>query len=76
MPTPLTKRQGEVLDFMRRHIAKHGYCPSIREIGTHFGMTSPNGVICHLKALEQKGKLKRCRGKNGRAIARAFVLAD
>src|SRR5260370_8949645 len=36
-------------------------------MGAHFGIMSPNGVMCHLKALEKKGLIIRQEGK-GRAI--------
>src|SRR5581483_409794 len=36
-----------------------GYGPTVREIGTEFKISSPNGVMCHLKALEKKGLIIR-----------------
>lgn len=53
----LTKRQEEILNFIRDHIECVGFPPSIREIGKAFGISSPNGVTCHLKALAKKGHL-------------------
>ena len=47
----LTKRQREVYEFIREKIRGRGYGPTVREIGDHFGINSPNGVMCHLKAL-------------------------
>src|SRR5690606_27227743 len=35
------------------------YGPTVREIGNQFGIRSPNGVMCHLKALERKGLIAR-----------------
>ena len=32
-----------------------GYGPTVREIGREFGIKSPNGVMCHLRALEARG---------------------
>lgn len=55
----LTKRQGEVLDFIRDKIESRGYGPTVREIGEQFAIASPNGVMCHLKALEKKGLITR-----------------
>lgn len=55
----LTPRQQLVLDYIREFVAKHQYAPTIREIADEFGITSPNGVMCHLKALEKKGHIKR-----------------
>jgi repressor LexA len=51
----LTERQQEVFDFVKEKILKRGYGPSVREIGAAVGISSPNGVLCHLKALERKG---------------------
>jgi repressor LexA len=55
----LTDRQKEILDFISRSIAKRGYPPTLREIGSHFGIKSTNGVNDHLRALEKKGYLHR-----------------
>jgi repressor LexA len=63
----LTKRQREVFDFVRDKIVNRGYGPTVREIGEFFGISSPNGVMCHLKALEKKGLILRSPNKS-RAI--------
>jgi len=55
----LTDRLREILDFITRSIAKRGYPPTLREIGSHFGIKSTNGVNDHLRALEKKGYLHR-----------------
>lgn len=55
----LTKRQEMVLDFITQSITDRGYPPTLREIGTHMGIRSTNGVNDHLRALERKGYLKR-----------------
>ena len=55
----LTARQREIYDFLRERIVARGYAPTVREIGLHFGITSPYGVTCHLKALEKKGLITR-----------------
>jgi repressor LexA len=63
----LTDRQRTVYDFIRDKIVNRGYGPTVREIGTEFGISSPTGVMCHLKALEKKGLIKRSPNK-ARAI--------
>src|ERR1700730_11718705 len=63
----LTDRQREIYDFIREKIESRGYGPTVREIGTGFGIKSPNGVMCHLKALEKKGLIIR-EGFSARAI--------
>jgi repressor LexA len=63
----LTERQLEIYEFIREKIDTRGYGPTVREIGTEFDIRSPNGVMCHLKALEKKGLIKR-KGFSARAI--------
>jgi repressor LexA len=55
----LTARQREVYEFIRDKIRNRGYGPTVREIGVQFNISSPNGVMCHLKALEKKGLITR-----------------
>ena len=55
----LTKRQKAVYDFIRDKIRNRGYGPTVREIGDEFNIRSPNGVMCHLKAIEKKGLITR-----------------
>src|ERR1700737_4646030 len=55
----LTDRQREIYEFIREKIESRGYGPTVREIGLGFHIKSPNGVMCHLKALEKKGLIKR-----------------
>jgi repressor LexA len=55
----LTRRQRDVYQFIREKIRGRGYGPTVREIGEHFEIRSPNGVMCHLKALERKGLIIR-----------------
>jgi repressor LexA len=63
----LTERQREIYDFIREKIESRGYGPTVREIGVGFDIKSPNGVMCHLKALEKKGLIIR-EGFSARAI--------
>lgn len=55
----LTPRQRDIYEFIRGKIQGRGYGPTVREIGTEFGIRSPNGVMCHLKALQKKGLIHR-----------------
>jgi repressor LexA len=55
----LTTRQKSVYEFIRDKIRNRGYGPTVREIGRQFDINSPNGVVCHLKALEKKGLITR-----------------
>jgi repressor LexA len=55
----LTSRQREIYQFIRGKIQGRGYGPTVREIGLEFQIKSPNGVMCHLKALQKKGLIHR-----------------
>jgi len=59
----LTKKQKDILDFVRAQIQTQGYAPTLREIGEHFGLSSVATVHKHLKALEEKGELRREEGR-------------
>ncbi len=67
----LTKRQREIYEFLRDKIINRGYGPTVREIGLQFNIRSPNGVMCHLKALERKGLISREQN-----MSRAIQLSD
>lgn len=51
---PLTDRQRDVFDWIEGYINVHGFSPTVRQIGSHYGFT-PNGVKTHLNALRRKG---------------------
>ncbi len=55
----LTRRQQQILDFIRSEIHLRGYPPSVREIGQHVGLSSSSTVHSHLAALEHKGYIRR-----------------
>jgi repressor LexA len=63
----LTERQQEIYEFIREKIDSRGYGPTVREIADRFKIKSPNGVMCHLKALEKKNYIQR-EGFSARAI--------
>jgi repressor LexA len=55
----LTPRQRRVLEVIRGWLDRHGYPPSVREIGEAVGLTSTSSVAHQLRALERKGYLRR-----------------
>jgi repressor LexA len=55
----LTNRQREIYDFVVAYGRKHGYPPTVREIGAEVGLASPSTVHVHLAKLEQAGYLRR-----------------
>ena len=66
----LTGQQAKVERFIREYQDVHGYAPSVRDIASWFGW-SPNGALCHLRALERKGRIRRDAG-----VARSWRLLD
>lgn len=63
----LTKRQKELVDHLDAYITKHGYAPTLEEIGRHFGLTSLATIHKHLSNLESKGLIRR-RWNRSRAL--------
>ena len=55
----LTKRQREIFDYISRYLSRHGYPPTVREIGKAVGLHSSSTVHAHLSKLETLGVLKR-----------------
>jgi repressor LexA len=56
---PRTQRQKEVLDYITRFLAKHGYEPSYAQIARNFGVSSKATIAKHISALEKRGLIKR-----------------
>jgi repressor LexA len=56
---PLTKRQKEILDFLRDYLEEHGYAPSYEEIARHFAYGSLATVHEHLENLQRKGYIRK-----------------
>ena len=59
MAAKVTKRQQAVLDCIEDCIREKGYGPTVREVCHALGLSSPSTVHVHLKALEEKGLIKR-----------------
>ena len=55
----LTQRQQEIWDYLVEYVDRHGYPPTVREIGDAIGLASPSTVHAHLANLERAGLLKR-----------------
>jgi repressor LexA len=55
----LTGRQQEIWDFLVGYVDRHGYPPTVREIGSAVGLASPSTVHAHLANLERAGLLRR-----------------
>lgn len=63
----LTKRQEDTLNYIKKYIVSHGYPPTVREIGSALGVSSPATIHAHLSNLEEKGFIRKEDSKN-RAI--------
>jgi repressor LexA len=55
----VTRRQRQVLDYVQGYLRRHGYSPSLEEIGRHLGVTSLATVHKHLTRLEGRGAIRR-----------------
>jgi repressor LexA len=67
----LTKRQQEIFEFIKKYSARHGYPPTVRDIGKAVGLASSSTVHAHLANLEKIGILRRDPSK-----PRAIELLD
>jgi repressor LexA len=76
----LTGRQREIWSFLVEYVDRHGYPPTVREIGGAVGLASPSTVHAHLANLERAGLLRRDPTKPralelvGRGAARAETV--
>src|SRR5574344_1328147 len=63
MTERLTKKQKEVLTFIKKYIVEYGFPPSVREICAGLGLSSPATVHTHLTQLELKGAITKTKSK-------------
>ncbi len=59
MAKKLTERQRLVLNLIVSCIRERGYPPTLRELQHHLDISTPRGVLAHIKALERKGYIRR-----------------
>ncbi len=71
MQPNLTRRQLEIVEYLRMSQRQTGIMPSTREIQHYFGFASQTAAISHLRALERKGVIQRLAGK-----ARAVIFPE
>lgn len=57
--TKISKRQQDILQFIKQQVKSKGYPPSVREIGEAVGLASSSTVHGHLDRLEKKGLIRR-----------------
>lgn len=63
-PRPLTKKQAKVLEYVINHIEKGNGSPTVREVGSAFGMNSTGSVRDVFRALTKKGYMIHAEGKS------------
>lgn len=71
MQANLTRRQNDILEYLKMSQRRSGLMPSTREIQHYFGFASQTAAMSHLRALERKGVIQRLPGK-----ARAVIFPD
>lgn len=73
---PLTRRQYEVLEFIKSFIARNGYSPTVREISDHMGYSSASTAFSIVEALVKKGCVRKNRGpRTIRVVQRVAELS-
>lgn len=55
----ITEKQKAVLKFIEEYQLSYGKSPTLREMREHFGVSSDNSILKHLKALEGKGMIEK-----------------
>ena len=68
---PLTRRQAQIVEFLREYTAEHGISPTLEEIAGHFGVNKVT-IFGHVGELERKGVLRRA----ARGVSRGLQLVD
>lgn len=56
---PISKKQQEILDYLKQQILEKGYPPSVREIGEAVHLKSTSSVHAHLESLEKNGYIRK-----------------
>jgi len=60
----LTRRQKDILDYIKKFVVKNGYSPTVREIGEGMSLSSPATIHAHLTHLINKGYISKASSKN------------
>lgn len=55
----ISKKQQEILEYIKEEILKRGYPPAVREICNAVGLSSTSSVHAHLETLEKNGYIRR-----------------
>lgn len=68
---PLTRRQRDILEFVRIYVENNDISPTLEEIARHYGVSRVT-IHGHIKELEKKGVLER----SARGVSRGILLSD
>ena len=60
----LTRRQEDTLRFIKTYMVSHGFPPTVREIASELGLSSPATVQAHISSLTEKGYIKKGTNKS------------
>ena len=62
----ISKKQQEILDYLKSEIVRRGYPPTVREICDAVHLKSTSSVHSHLESLEKNGYIRKAQGNRGR----------
>lgn len=68
---PLTRRQRDILEFLRDYVEEHGISPTLEEIAAHFDVNKVT-VFGHVAEMERKGVIRR----RARGVSRGLEIVD
>jgi SOS-response transcriptional repressor LexA len=70
---PLTKKQYETLEYLKKYSEVNGYMPTRREISEYFGIATGGAVFGRIQMLVRKGYVEQTRGPRGYKIINTNV---
>jgi repressor LexA len=68
---PLTRRQQDIIQFLRSYVEEHGISPTLEEIAAQFGVNKVT-IFGHVAELERKGVIRR----RAKGVSRSLELVD
>ncbi len=68
---PLTRRQRDILEFLRSYVEEHGISPTLEEIAAYFNVNKVT-VFGHVAEMERKGVIRR----RARGVSRGLEIVD
>jgi len=68
---PLTRRQQDILQFLRTYVEEHGISPTLEEIAAQFGVNKVT-IFGHVAEMERKGVIRR----RAKGVSRSLELVD